>query len=105
VVVVVLVCLAKALVALLALMAAIGAAVVEGALAVNQVAQGKTKTTTPVLREPLAEEVGLPTPVHLRAETAQSASSGPAQLAHSRPLTSVHHKEKTTCLQKLKTVW
>jgi hypothetical protein len=36
---------------------------------------------------------------------AQSVSSGPAQLAHSHPLTLAHHKEKTTCLQKLKMVW
>lgn len=37
--------------------------------------------------------------------TEQSALSGPAQLAHSHRPMSAHHKEKTTCLQRLKMVW
>jgi hypothetical protein len=45
------------------------------------------------------------TPPPVRELPAQSASSGPAQLVYSHPLTLAHHKEKTTCLQKLKTVW
>jgi hypothetical protein len=52
------------------------------------------------------EEAALrPMAINNPAPLAQSASSGPAQLAHSHPLMSARHKEKTTCLQKLKMVW